>query len=97
MTMAITRGTLSHSYNQALEHDRVENLFSDQTLEYLKNYDILTINSERQEILLKIRDPVKFKPEDIRAILQNLQEQNQRSFVALINMASQCILITIRG
>ncbi|MFX1253507.1 MAG: hypothetical protein ACFFCZ_17995 [Promethearchaeota archaeon] len=61
------------------------------------NYDVINIRPECQEILLKVHDFTLFNSEDIREILQKLQHHIQCSFVALINMSTQFVLITIRG
>ncbi|MFX0091456.1 MAG: hypothetical protein ACFFBD_06810 [Candidatus Hodarchaeota archaeon] len=98
MNIAITRGRLSYPESQVLKLDRTEWMKLGQIFQQVAiNYEILEIHPERQEILLKILDPTLFNPENIRTILQRLQEQTQCSFVALVNIASQSILITIRG
>ncbi|MFX1536127.1 MAG: hypothetical protein ACFFDI_18075 [Promethearchaeota archaeon] len=61
------------------------------------NYEVISIRPECQEILLKVHDFTSFNSEDIRKILQELKHQIQRSFVALINMSTQFVLITVRG
>ncbi|MFX0094109.1 MAG: hypothetical protein ACFFBD_20390 [Candidatus Hodarchaeota archaeon] len=95
MNLAITSGGLSYPDIQV---DKTEWVQIGQKLkEIAHNYDILTFNPEHQEILLKIKDLTTFNSEIIRGFLKLLQIQTHRSFVALVNMSNQCILITVRG
>ncbi|MFX0092232.1 MAG: hypothetical protein ACFFBD_10760 [Candidatus Hodarchaeota archaeon] len=96
MTLAVTKGGLSYPVTQI--KTKSKRLDIDQLLRDLAfQYDILDFNPERQEMLLRFDDPTTFKTEDLRDILKQLQKQTQQSFVALVNMSSQCVLITVRG
>ncbi|MFX0090196.1 MAG: hypothetical protein ACFFBD_00430, partial [Candidatus Hodarchaeota archaeon] len=97
MSLAIPNGGLNSPTPQ-LKADSTEWLQIDQTLRELAfEYEILDINASRQEILLRFNDPTTFSLDALRGILTQLQNQTQQSFVALVNMGSQCILITVRG
>ena len=98
MNLAITSGGLSSLDTHSQDSLTSVWLQIDNLLRKLPStYAVSDIYPERPEILLKILNPFSFNSEEIRNLLQNLQESFQRSFVALINMRSQSILITIRG
>ncbi|MFX1536495.1 MAG: hypothetical protein ACFFDI_19950 [Promethearchaeota archaeon] len=60
-------------------------------------YRVIDIYPDYKELLLKVQDPASLNSEEIKNLLQALQEKFYHSFVALINMRTQSILITIRG
>ncbi|MFX0094289.1 MAG: hypothetical protein ACFFBD_21305 [Candidatus Hodarchaeota archaeon] len=96
MSLAITSGALS--YSQKLSSISPEWKQIANTLRQLPfDYEITMFDPERQEILLKFENSSTFDPEIIREFLKKLQHLSQCSFVALVNMASQCVLITVRG
>ncbi|MFX0095137.1 MAG: hypothetical protein ACFFBD_25610 [Candidatus Hodarchaeota archaeon] len=97
MSFARPNGGLSSPIPQ-LKADSTEWLQIDQTLRELAfEYEILDINASRQEILLRFNEPFTFSLDALWSILTQLQNQTQQLFVALVNMVSQCILITVRG
>ena len=60
-------------------------------------FEIVEIHPERAEILLKAHVSGFVRSKLLRSILQELQRQSQRSFVALVNPVTQYVLITVRG
>ena len=60
-------------------------------------YKVIDIFPDYIELLLKVQDHASLDPKEIRNLLQALQEKFFHSFVALINMQTQSILITVRG
>ncbi|MFX0064908.1 MAG: hypothetical protein ACFFC7_22255 [Candidatus Hermodarchaeota archaeon] len=97
-SMAITAGSLSdielpirvsHSFDWINLSDILNKLPS--------TYKIIDIYPDYKELLLEIQDPASLNPEEVRNLLQALQEKFFHSFVALINMRTQSILITVRG
>ncbi|MFX1255061.1 MAG: hypothetical protein ACFFCZ_25910 [Promethearchaeota archaeon] len=61
------------------------------------SYEVIDIYPDYKELLLKVHDSASLDPKEIRDLLQVLQEKFFHSFVALINMRTQSILITVRG
>ncbi|MFX1255598.1 MAG: hypothetical protein ACFFCZ_28605 [Promethearchaeota archaeon] len=98
MNLAITSGGLSSldthfQNNQSSNWLQINNILR----KLPPTYEVFDIYPERLEILLKILNPFSFNSEEIRSLLQKLQESFQRSFVALINIKNYSILITVRG
>lgn len=97
MSFTITSGLLSNlgSMKPLFVPSKEQNI---QTVvqKVAQNYEIIEFHPEREEILLKSNSS-EISSERIRSILLELQHQTQRSFVALINPASQYVLITVRG
>ncbi|MFX0065128.1 MAG: hypothetical protein ACFFC7_23395 [Candidatus Hermodarchaeota archaeon] len=95
MDIAIT-SVLSHQDTQSQDYQTFDWCHLKGILNRLPStYEVFDIYPERHEILLKILNPFSFNSGEILSLLQNLQEKFQRSFVALINIRSQSILITI--
>ncbi|MFX1536604.1 MAG: hypothetical protein ACFFDI_20500 [Promethearchaeota archaeon] len=96
MDLTITRRMWDHpnSYtNPSLEFD-----FENTLKRIDPDAEIAEIHPEREEILVKIHNKSDSSySKSIRAILQELQRQTQRSFVALVSSTSPYILITVRG
>ena len=94
MSLTITRGALS--YVEPQETSGWGDF--DYLLEQLApNWEVISFQPDRQELLLKTQTGASWDPEALRSILHELQQRTQRSFVALLNSASQYALITIRG
>ena len=92
----ITSGILNYPTTQSESDSSVWMHLSDM-LGKDSNYEIVSVHPKREEMLLKIHDFSLFNTENIRGLLQELQQQSQRSFVALINMSTHYVLITVRG
>ena len=97
MSQTITSGALSYQ-NNSFQESQTSSLFQlDSLLKDLPTtYEVIDICPDQQEILLKIQDPISFNSEEVRNLLQTLQNKFQRSFVALVNIRSQSILIAVR-
>ncbi|MFX1250727.1 MAG: hypothetical protein ACFFCZ_03850 [Promethearchaeota archaeon] len=94
MSVAVTKGELSYVKPQGIsEWDEIDYLME----QLAPRWKIVNIQPERQEFLLQARNSVSWNPEEIREILQELQQRTQRSFVALMNSARQYALIMVRG
>lgn len=98
MTLAVAKDTLNYIKPQTFSLEE----FGWNDFEYLieklsSNWEVISIQPERQEILLKARNGALWDPEEIREYLHELQLRTHRSYVALTNSARRYALITIRG
>jgi hypothetical protein len=94
MSVAVTKGELSYVEPQGIfEWNEIDYLVE----ELAPRWKIVNIQAERQEFLLQARNSASWNPEEIREILQELQQRTQRSFVALMNSARHYALIMVRG
>ncbi|MFX1532776.1 MAG: hypothetical protein ACFFDI_00930 [Promethearchaeota archaeon] len=93
MSLAVTKSTSYVDPQEISEWDELNYLME----QLSPHWKIANIQSERQELLLQARNGASWNPEEIREILQELQQRTQRSFVALMNSAKQYALIMVRG
>ncbi|MFX1537305.1 MAG: hypothetical protein ACFFDI_24115 [Promethearchaeota archaeon] len=94
MDLAITRGALSY-----VDPGATSAWYDFECLleKLAPHWELISIQPERQELLLQARNGASWNPEEIHEILYKLQQRTQRSFVALLNSAKQYALITVRG
>ncbi|MFX0064803.1 MAG: hypothetical protein ACFFC7_21725 [Candidatus Hermodarchaeota archaeon] len=98
MSLVATKSTLNDVRPQTFNLEELGWNDFDYLIEKLSpNWEVISIQPERQEILLKARNGALWDPEEIREYLQELQLRTHRSYVALMNSARQYALITIRG
>ncbi|MFX1251568.1 MAG: hypothetical protein ACFFCZ_08160 [Promethearchaeota archaeon] len=64
---------------------------------FAPQFEIAEVHPEREEILVKVDNKSDSSSMVIRTILQELQRQTHRSFVALMSPTAPYILITVRG
>ncbi|MFX0093974.1 MAG: hypothetical protein ACFFBD_19700 [Candidatus Hodarchaeota archaeon] len=89
MSMAITSGVLSYQDSPKQPENAVWEQIPDMLRQLPFEYEKLIVHPEQQEILIKFAHSMRFNPANIRGLLKKLQQQTQRSFVALVNMTSQ--------
>ncbi|MFX1255942.1 MAG: hypothetical protein ACFFCZ_30325 [Promethearchaeota archaeon] len=98
MSQAAAKSTLNYVKPQTFNLEEFRWNDFDYLIENLSpHWEVIDIQPERQEILLKARNGALWDPEEIRASLHELQLRTHRSYVALMNSAKQYALITIRG